>query len=500
MLRQQRQKKYYGRRDATEIKDEGGKYSQRLTLYSTPPALEITLEEFEQWGIDRLMVLDQLDLCAAQMMSPEETEKVMRPVLQKYLPLSRKSSETDYERKKDYYSHFILRLAFCRSEELRVKFVRVETALFALRYRMADQAEQRQFIESLDLEWESVSPEEQDQLATQLRATLRSVGDNDLIMGAASGDPSSSQKNQNTGTRYFKVDWDQVTNLVETRRVFVKGGKAYVPISMQFSLVKTAFIAELEKAVLVSARMLSKMDEDTRLLPVLTNLSEAKLISAYSGPSHDIDGINALTVDALSKHFPLCMKTMHRALKAKGHAKHNTRWQYGLFLKGIGLTVEESLKFWKKAFNKMTAESFDKEHRYNIRHHYGLVGGRRNYKPNGCADLQKSDHKGPDETHGCPFKYLPPDRLAQSLKDNMNLADDSINEVLQYTASRNWCLACTAVYKHTHPTDKEDYPDGIRHPNLYFERSYRLEQEQQKPSQNTGGQVATQPSLASQPA
>lgn len=478
MLRQQRQKKYYGRRDgAGHVKDEEGVYGQRLTLYTTPPAMEITLEEFEQWGIDRLMVLDQLDLCAAQMMGPEETEKVMRPVLNKYLPLSRKSGDQELERKKDYYSHFILRLAFCRSEELRAKFVRVETALFTLRYRMADSAEQRRFIESLDLEWESVSPEEHDRLGVELRATQRSIGER--------------EESSEGAVRYFKVDWDHVPNLVENRRVFIHAGKAYVPVSMQFSLVRTAFVSNIERAILTAARMLSKMDEDTRLLPVLTNLSEAKLLSGYEGPSHDVDGINAGTIDALSQHFPLCMKTMHRMLKIKGHAKHNTRWQYGLFLKGIGLSVEESLKFWKKAFTTMSAEAFDKEHRYNIRHHYGLVGGRRNYKPNGCADLQKSDHKGPDETHGCPFKYLTPDKLAQSLRDNMKLSDDGVNEALQYTASRNYCLACTSVYKHTHPNDKEDYADGIRHPNLYFERSYKLAQnENQNQSSQTTEPVA----------
>ena len=29
-------------------------YPHRLSLYETPPAAEITLEQFEQWAIDRL--------------------------------------------------------------------------------------------------------------------------------------------------------------------------------------------------------------------------------------------------------------------------------------------------------------------------------------------------------------------------------------------------------------------------------------------------------------
>ena len=35
-------------------------YPHRLNLYETPPTAEITLEEFEQWAIDRLKSTDIL--------------------------------------------------------------------------------------------------------------------------------------------------------------------------------------------------------------------------------------------------------------------------------------------------------------------------------------------------------------------------------------------------------------------------------------------------------
>lgn len=34
-------------------------YPHRLNLYETPPTAEITLEEFEQWAIDRLRSMSQ---------------------------------------------------------------------------------------------------------------------------------------------------------------------------------------------------------------------------------------------------------------------------------------------------------------------------------------------------------------------------------------------------------------------------------------------------------
>ncbi len=56
--------------------------------------------------------------------------------------------------------------------------------------------------------------------------------------------------------------------------------------------------------------------------------------------------------------FPLCMRTMQDALQNKHHLKHGSRLQYGLFLKGIGLTLDEAMLFWRAEFTK--AMSADK--------------------------------------------------------------------------------------------------------------------------------------------
>ena len=46
------------------------------------------------------------------------------------------------------------------------------------------------------------------------------------------------------------------------------------------------------------------------------------------------------------------MQTLHNHIRSKHHAKHTGRMQYGLFLKGIGVSLEESLKFWRTEFCK----------------------------------------------------------------------------------------------------------------------------------------------------
>lgn len=77
----------------------------------------------------------------------------------KYLPLSANTAlgaDLDAERKKDHVGHFVLRLAFCRTEELRRRFVKSELALFRIRFDTDDKDERQDFIRSRDFGWVEV--------------------------------------------------------------------------------------------------------------------------------------------------------------------------------------------------------------------------------------------------------------------------------------------------------------------------------------------------------
>jgi DNA primase large subunit len=210
--------------------------------------------------------------------------------------------------------------------------------------------------------------------------------------------PDFSQEN------FFKVPWTRVPELVNSRRVFLAAGQAYVPLKEQFTLVLAEFQNRLSKALEITARALPRLDEDDRLVPVLEHLSMgflAGVTSQYtSKPEEAGEQITAEMVEDLARrHFPACMRNLHDTLRAKKHLKHWGRLQYNLFLKvrralicnlfaddivyaqGIGMPIEEALIFWRKSFSSMTDDKFNKDHKYNIRHGYGLEGKRMNYPP-----------------------------------------------------------------------------------------------------------------------
>lgn len=158
----------------------------------------------------------------------------MKPLLEKYLPLEHntsKSTQLQRQRQKDHYSHFILRLAFASTEDLRRRFTRVETMLFRLRLADESSEDMEAFLDTLNLDWEKVTPEEKRELMDEL------------------SDAAGYRKGAPQTETWCKVDWERVPDLVETRRVFLKAGKAYVPSKEQASMVVAEFTPRLERAL-----------------------------------------------------------------------------------------------------------------------------------------------------------------------------------------------------------------------------------------------------------
>jgi DNA primase large subunit len=322
-------------------------YAHRMNFYTIPPTGDVSLEAFEEWGIARLKVLAELEACQFRNKSPAETEEYMRPVLEKHMRLSpnlsksSKSGDNDIilrERKRDHYSHWTLRMAFCATSDLRQRFCRLETQLFKLRLQQDLIKEREAFIESLPMSWSSVTEEEKRVWLEELKAATGLWKD---------------EKEE-----WFKCDWETVPELVERRQCLLKKGMAYVHVREQLNMVVNEFSRQLEAGLELAARFLPRMDEDNRLSPILHHLSQSFVApdAEYSESSSigDITVPTAASIDNLSQHFPLCMQNLHRELRKNSHLKHYGRLQYTLFLKGIGLSLQECIVFWRKSFKLIT--------------------------------------------------------------------------------------------------------------------------------------------------
>ncbi|PFH56951.1 hypothetical protein XA68_15733 [Ophiocordyceps unilateralis] len=457
-------------------------YPYRLNFYSEPPTAEITLEQFEQWAIDRLRVLAELEACSFRNKTPSETATHMQTILDKFLPLDSNSSGSTKlftQRQKDHYSHFILRLAFASTEDLRRRFVRVESMLFRLRFGNDDVGERSAFVSNLDLDWrEPVTEDEKLAFAIELAALVSSK------KGGSGGGAEDET--------WIKVDWERVPDLVEQRRVFVKAGKAFVPGKELSSMIVSEFSARLQRQLELTARALPRLDEDDRLTPILQHLSKNFITpdSAYaSSTAPDGAQITAANVDRLSRHFPACMSNLHRSLRRDAHLKHYGRLQYTLFLKGIGLNLEECLLFWRSSFHKISDDTFNKEYRYNVRHAYGDVGGDGNrrgggYSPFSCQKILTENPPGPGEAHGCPYRHFSMDNLTTLLQE-MGVTDRAVLQgVKEDKNGQKFHMACNRVFEHVHKAEmrraKEEAImtanelETIIHPNEYFKRSYLL--------------------------
>lgn len=488
-----------GRRNFEEVSSYAANsvYPSRLSFYDVPPLEEITLEEFESWAIDRLKILIEIESCLARSKPLKDIESVVKPLLLKYLPLnptptSGMDSHIIAERRKDYYSHYTLRLVFCRTEELRKKFVKNETTLFKIRYNMLQPKEQHDFVKLYGhkLLWEYISNDEKldklDVLVAASGPTIKTVLSFDNS-GDANFNLTHEQLRQHIRTKenFIKLPFQKVPSLVSLRQVYLSGGYAYIPSTLQVNLLLVVSSELLSNALMKTFQALPRLEEDDRLLPLLNNLSRNFANIQYDNfgdltLATDINAVS-ITTPQINHHYPLCATHLQKSLTLTSHLKYGGRQQLGLFLKGIGLNVDEALKFWSFQFtksSKMNMDSFNKDYKYNVRHVYGLEGGRINYKPWDCATILLKPKPQRGEYHGCPYRDLPLELLVDNLNE-MGISDQhDINGIVEDVNKHDYTLACTRVFEITHKHKLNSAkPENlhINHPNLFFDRSRQLE-------------------------
>ncbi|CAG8526603.1 16474_t:CDS:10 [Funneliformis caledonium] len=448
-----------------EVKRHQGKksYPHVLNFYSISPTEEITIDEFESFAFDRMQVLKALEGAILRNKEEEEIKKHIENVSNTWLPLHSNESDKGYslqeERRKDHISHFILRLVYSRTENLRAWFLKYECALFKLRFSRENKDERLSFLKDENITWKNLSKAERESMANELRW--------------------SSNFDEET---FFEIDFEKVPDLVARRAVYLKKGKAYVPMTDLLSLVMYEFRQRLSKALdLASKSFITSRNE--RIMPMLN-----EIIKQYDGRTQTSnysvgDDPTSDSVHQLVEHFPLCMQHLYQNLRENLHLKHFARIQFNLFLKGIGLTVDEALAFWKKSFSNIDDAKFQKDYAYNIRHNYGAEGKRQDYKPLNCMSIITKQRPNSGQIHGCPFREFSQSNLRSKLVQMGVRNEEHIREILSLTEREHYQVACTKYFEITKgllDDNDENIIETIEHPNEYLKASISLKKNRMK--------------------
>jgi len=441
-------------------------YPHRITFYDEAPSpdTELAIEDFERWALDRANVLDALDKMTLDRKNVADLEREMRPILNAKLPLTRSSAGAQQsavaqnERFKDVMSHFILRLAACRSRDERERFVNLETRLFRLRYEMLSLEEQRLFVQDSNLPWHRASTEEVSQLAEECPSLyVPATAQSELVI--------------------FKVPMEEATELLRQRKVVVKQGLVYVSESQQVSMLAREFSKRLVQGLEVLARHRGKFKDDRRMDPVL-DLMGGFSSSQYMSSAQAIDGnFTADSLDQLDRdnYLPLCSSVLHNNLKSTKHAFFDERRQYQTFLRNIGMPVDEAVRLYRRYYGN---EGKMNEIEYSVQYTYGLKGSHKDHPPMSCEQIYKSGLSAQsNQAHGCPFQRLAPAKLEQLLRKHGIQEEADLQDVDHYVKMRRFDLACSKVYEFTHRDDKTIYDSSITSPNLYFERAWKHSKE-----------------------
>ena len=456
----------------SKLSSESISSKDAVNFYTETPQYELSLDDFEVYALKRLKVLRKLEQLKMMRVPPVQLRQKMDQVI--------KQEQLSDERI-DQASHFILRLSYCQTEELRRWFLRYECDLF--RHRLAAlSAEQLAHSVRDYAQLQPISAQEKERLWPYLQAVH-------------SLENSTTRTSSSSPVYYYAVPFDQALELVQQRQCFLRHGRAYVAADRVLSILVHKFRAQLSRqlAHMAQAGTLQDLEtnEQVRIYPLLQHLNTC-LVNDDNNNNNNNDhhtlGLTATTVQRHSRYMPLCMRQLQTGLHQDGKLKHFGRLQYGLFLKGAGLSMDQALMFFQRHFSAVTAETFGKQYAYGIRHLYGREGGKIDKKPYHCAQIilgQAPASSG--EHHGCPYKHYDATHLSALLRQlSIGTAADRQQLVHLAKQQHQYQLACLKHFQVVHAAQQQNNLDNSssstdhnmvnmdnvgNHPNAWFRAS-----------------------------
>lgn len=390
-------------------------------ILQAPPNLEIDIEIWKQLAMNRVKLLENL---------PKDPSQVIRD----NFPDHNESIDQIYD---DYrLGAYLLRLVAATNRRLEAWLIESEGDLFEHLYH--DRTDSRiekitifkmlfgeeNVMEYLDFKYQM--DEEQNEVLTELYEQFYS---------------------KRRGSRDFLicVHFSQVPWMVSKRRGYLRKGWVVSNEASFRSSLKKAF-ERLFQQEIDKARGLLGIQEniDQAVQDIEQKLAKhTQIRSRFS----DVE-FKGRDLQSHPEIFPPCMIHLYSEFNKTGRLIHIHRLQLGFFLKKIGMSVDDQLHYWydKSVDNVgISFSEFQRTSGYQIRHLYGLEGGKTDYNVPKCSTIATS--------YFCPFVHLDPEILSNFLRNNFltqkkarSLSTVQINRMVSRSAS-NPTLACVDYFR-----------------------------------------------------
>ena len=456
-----------------------------LSFYGTAPAGEIKMEDFETYAIDRLRVLKEIEALKAKGAKIDQMNEKIKEEERKNLANDGDLGWSERLRK-DHVSHYALRLAYCKTDDQRRWYVTHEAALFRHRFEHEkSEAAKQQFLSDNNITVAVVSKED---VSPEIKLGLEEMEAGAFRFGYA----ADGERIANSG-KYIKLPFEDVIDSVKRRKAYLADGEAYVPYSELLTFVEPRFKMNLSRELTRCSKVIHLVEQDSRLTPLLNHLREQYLaFGDFKTEGVGITGTLSLQnlEQAYKQAMPPCMMQMRERLKTHHHLKYEGRKQLGAFLKRAGLSVEDSLSFWKSSFlgSHVSPDKFDKEYAYAVRYLYGKEGNGHGFRPFSCVRMIMSEppNERDGKVHGCPFKTMNEDQIAAMLR-RLGVTGTNLRESAQLAKDEHFQIACQKSFNGRYNVEDEDV---ITNPNDYFDKAMALAEQAAHTAANGGAEAA----------
>lgn len=198
---------------------------------------------------------------------------------------------------------------------------------------------------------------------------------------------------------YFSVPWQKCPMLVSSRKISLVKGMAIVPCNQWNSLLVDLFRLIYIKSLHRIQRSMSALDENNLQIEYLNDRINNYYCSKIDFWRNTGEEISLEELYIEKQLLPPCMILSLNSLFTNHRLAHYPRYRLTLFLKDIGVSLDQTLKLFKQEYSKSgnlgstcmhNWEQHYKQIEYNVRHTYGILGSKKNYQMTSCAYMQVS--------------------------------------------------------------------------------------------------------------